>query len=99
MFLTGFNPLKTIRIEVVCLCFFLLRPPTKPCYRGVTMHALFFFCRGGKVKHSDESVLPVLTKEGKGKDKWTIAPKMNKTGLQYKSCVPQVKMDVYYYLK
>ena len=39
---------------------------TKPCYRDVAMHALYFF-RGGKVKHSDESVLPVTKKEGKGK--------------------------------
>ena len=39
------------------------RPPTKPCYHDVTMHAFFF--QWGKVKHSDESVLPVTKKEGK----------------------------------
>ena len=27
---------------VVCSCFFLLRPSTKPLHRDVTMHALYF---------------------------------------------------------
>ena len=40
---------------------FLLRLSSKPAYSDVTMHALYFF-RGGKVKHSDESVLPVSKK-------------------------------------
>ena len=43
---------------------FLLRPPTKPGYCDVMMHALYF-CRGGEVKHSDKSVLPVMKKEWK----------------------------------
>ena len=34
------------------------------------------FCRGRKVKHSDESVLPVTKKEGKCKGKRTIGPQM-----------------------
>ena len=70
---------KSSIIRVVCLCFFLLRPPTKPGYRYVTMHAQCMhniFCWGGEVKHSDESVLPVTKKEGKGKGKWTIGPRM-----------------------
>ena len=39
------------------------------------MHALFFV-EGGEVKHSDESVLPVTKKEGKGKGKQTIGHKL-----------------------
>ena len=45
---------------------FLLRPLTKPCYHDVTMNAQYFFFER-EVKHSDESVIPVMKKEGKGK--------------------------------
>ena len=60
---------------VVCLCFFLLRLPTKPCYCDVTMHAQYFFV-GREVKNSYESVLPVTKKKGKEKGKWTIGLRM-----------------------
>ena len=65
---------------VVCLYFFLLRPPTKPGYRDITMHALYFLWRGrGKTlgrecPTCDEE--PVTKKEGKGKGKWTMDPRM-----------------------
>ena len=32
-------------VQVVCLCFLLLRPPTKWRYCDVTMHALYFLLR------------------------------------------------------
>ena len=57
------------------MLFFYLDPlqnhaiEASPC-----MH--YIFVQGGKVKHSNESVLPVLKKEGKGKGLWTIAPRM-----------------------
>ena len=38
----------------------------------------YIFCRGRKVKQADQSVLPVTEKEGKGKGKWTICPRMKK---------------------
>ena len=38
------------------------------------MHDIFF--RGRELKHSKESVLPVMKKEGNGKGKWTIGPRM-----------------------
>ena len=50
---------------------FLLRLPTKAGYRDVLMQAQYFFLRG-----KGESVLPVMKKEGKGKGKWTIGPRM-----------------------
>ena len=43
---------------------FLHRPPTKPGYPDVTMHAPYFF-QGREVKHTDESVLPVTKKKGR----------------------------------
>ena len=52
---------------------FLLRPPRKPGYRDVTLHAPYFF-QGREVKHTDESVLPVTKKEGKGKGNGPSAP-------------------------
>ena len=58
------NPTKGL---VMCFCFFLLRPLTKTCYRDITMHALYF-CRGGEVKHSDESILLVTQKERKERE-------------------------------
>ena len=61
--------------KVVWFCFFLLRPPTKPGYRDVTMHAQYFFW-GRELKHSNKSVLPVSKKEWMGKGKWTIGPRM-----------------------
>ena len=36
----------------------------------------YIFCFGRDVKQADESVLPVTKKEGKGKGKWTIGPRM-----------------------
>ena len=36
----------------------------------------YIFCRGREFKLYDESVLPVMKKERKGKGKWTIGPWM-----------------------
>ena len=36
---------KSPKYWALCLCFFLLRPPTKWCYLDVTIHALNFFCK------------------------------------------------------
>ena len=55
--------------------FFYLDFLKKPCYHDITIHALYFLS-GRKVQLSDESVLPVTKKEGKGKEKWTIGPRM-----------------------
>ena len=55
--------LKTLNIEVVCLCFFLLRPlQNQAIVTSQCMH--YIFCRGRKVKHTDESVLPVKKRRG-----------------------------------
>ena len=48
--------------RVVCLCFFLLRPPTKPCYCDVMMHALYFWSREKSKTIRQES----LRKRGNG---------------------------------
>ena len=54
---------------------FLLRPPKNHAIvTSVSMH--YIFCQGRELKHSVESVLPVMKKEGKGKGKWTIGPRM-----------------------
>ena len=38
----------------------------------------------GKLKHTNESVLPVTEKEGKGKGKWSIGPKLK---MDVQTCV------------
>ena len=57
---------KDITVLVVCLCFFLLRPTTKPCHLDVTMHAPFF-CQGGEVKLSERECPTFDEKRGEGK--------------------------------
>ena len=49
----------------------------------------YIFCRGGDVKHSDESVLPVMKKEGKGKGKWIIGHRVKngRPNLYFKKCL------------
>ena len=45
----------------------------------IRVHIGFYtFCRGSKVKQANESVLPVTEKEGKGKGKYTVGPRMKK---------------------
>ena len=36
----------------------------------------YIFCQGRELQLTNESVLPVMKKEGKGKGKWTMGPKM-----------------------
>ena len=66
------------KVKYTMFMLFLLRPPTKPCYlEFLTSQCLhYFFCRGREVKQADESVLPVMKKEGKGEGKWTIGPRI-----------------------
>ena len=63
-----------LRQEYVYAFFYLDPLQNNAIVTSRCMHYIFF--RGGKVKHSDESVLPVTKKEGKGKGKWTIGPRM-----------------------
>ena len=41
----------------------------------------YIFFRGGKVEHSDDSVLPVMKKEGKGKGKWIVHASLHHDGM------------------
>ena len=60
------------------LMLFLLRPPTKPGYRDVTMHAIYFLLRerGKTLRRECPTCVPVTKKEGKGKGIWIIGPRM-----------------------
>ena len=37
--------------EVVCLCFFLLRPPTKSSYRDVTIYLFIYLLGANQSEH------------------------------------------------
>ena len=54
---------------------FLLNPLQNPAI--VTSQCKhYIFCQGREIRQADACVLPVMKKEGKGKGKWTIGPRM-----------------------
>ena len=66
---------RTCYLLVVCLCFFYLDPLQNQAIM-TSRFMTYIFCWGREVKQADKSVQPVKKKEGKGKGKWTIDPRM-----------------------